>query len=281
MDIWIIRDGEKQGPYPDYEVREKIRRGEWTKETPAWHEGRAEWTQLGEIPLFSEDFDYLPLDLSGPTPEEEEEAYQAERRAVRPPLLPQKPAFMRRFWARWLDLHLYGAAWWWGMWAAGRDIGAALTDLWTLLPMFVPWFALEAILISKFGTTPGKWLLGMGVRQADGSLLTLGQAVRRGLRVLIAGVGFGFSPLSIFCQGISLFTARKLGKPLWDHLGEHVVTVDRLRPVRVVSLVLLYVTALNLQMAIRFPYEVELTGEAFPFLKEQMEKNPPWHMPKR
>jgi hypothetical protein len=34
-------------------------------------------------------------------------------------------------------------------------------------------------------------------------------------------------------------------------------------------------------MAIRFPYEVELTGEAFPFLKEQMEKNPPWHMPKR
>jgi hypothetical protein len=119
------------------------------------------------------------------------------------------------------------------------------------------------------------------VRQADGSLLALGQSIRRALRVMFAGVGLGFSPLSIFCQGLSLFTARKLGKPLWDHLGEHVVTVDRLRPVRVVSLVLLYVTALNLQMAIRFPYEVELTGEAFPFLKEQMEKNPPWHMPKR
>lgn len=289
MDIWIIRDGEKHGPLPDYEVRERIRSRVLTKETPAWHEGRSGWVPLGELPLFEDEFNYIPLDLSGPSPDDEEEnIYLRERKeSSQPPpppvpaTAPGKPVFLRRFWARWLDLHLYAAAWWWAMWWAGRDIGGALNDLWTMVPMYVPWFALEAFLIHRFGTTPGKWLLGLSVRQPDASRLPLGQSVRRSLRVMFAGVGLGFNPLSIFCQGLSLFTARRLGSPLWDHLGGHVVEASPLRPLRVIGLVLFYITALNLQMAITYPYLIERTSEVFPGLKERMEENPPWHMPKR
>jgi uncharacterized RDD family membrane protein YckC len=267
---------------PDYEVRraDSVRSPDEGDPGMARRPGRL--VPLGELPLFEDEFDYVTIDLSEPSPDEEGDEAPRERKEAAPAVMPAgKPAFLRRFWARWLDLHLYAAAWWWAMWWAGRDIGGALNDLWTMVPMYVPWFVLEAWLVHRFGATPGKWLLGLSVRQADGSRLPLGQSLRRAVRVMFAGVGLGYNPLSIFCQGLSLFTARRLGSPLWDHLGGHVVDAAPLRPLRVISLVVFYITALNLQMAITYPYLIERTGEVFPGLKERMEENPPWHMPKR
>jgi hypothetical protein len=98
---------------------------------------------------------------------------------------------------------------------------------------------------------------------------------------MFSGVGFGWGLLAVFCQALSLFTAKRLGAPLWDHSGGHQVIASPLSPFRLVALVVLFAGALQLQMIVVSPYLFEMAGKSFPSLKEQYEKNPPWHLPER
>ena len=280
MEIWIIRDGEKIGPIHDYEVRRKIESAELTRDTPAWHEGLDAWRPLGEIAIFKDEFNWVHLDDldSGPTHEEEEAALLA---AAVPPPLPIGPVLWRRFWARWLDIHVYVAVWWLCMWVSGRQIEAVLNNIWIMVVQLVPWFIVESILIHRFGTTPGKWLLGLRVANTNGTPLSLAAATLRSFRVLVGGVGFGFSLLALFCQTLSYFTAKRLGNALWDHAGGHRVQSRPLVAWRIIVTVCVFFAALQLQMAVIAPYVLKNAAEAFPFLKEELEKTPPWHLPQR
>ncbi len=280
MDIWIIRNGEKVGPIHDYEARRKIESGELTRDTPTWHEGLDAWRPLGEIAIFKDEFNWVHHDDldSGPTHEEEEAALLA---AATPPPLPIGPVLWRRFWARWLDIHVYVAVWWLSMWVSGRQIEAVLNNIWIMVVQLVPWFIVESILIHRFGTTPGKWLLGLRVANTNGTPLSLAAATLRSFRVLVGGVGFGFSLLALFCQTLSYFTAKRLGNALWDHAGGHRVQSRPLVAWRIIVAVCVFLAALQLQMAVIAPYVLKNAAEAFPFLKEELEKTPPWHLPQR
>ncbi len=274
MDIWIIREGEKVGPLHDFEIRRKIETGELPHSTAAWHEGLTAWKPLDEIEIFSREFELVTQPIS-PASDPFSSA------PTTPPPLPVKTFYLRRFWARWFDLSLYSAFWWLGMWIARQDIGAAWLNQWVMLSQFIPWFIVEALLLHSFSTTPGKWLLGLRVVNRDGSRLDLAASTRRSLRVVFTGIGFGWGLLAVFCQVLSLFTAKRLGTTLWDHAGGHQVTARPLNPFRILTLVLLFFGALQLQMAIISPYVFELVGQTFPELKMEYEKNPPWHLPKR
>lgn len=276
MDIWIIQDGEKTGPIHDFEVRRKIENGELPASTPAWHEGLDAWRPLVEIDLFSREFD---KPASAPDSPYAPPA-QAPDQPVPPPL-PDQPHLVRRFWARWLDLYLYAGVWWIAMWLAGRDIGMILQHQWIILLHYVPWFVLETFLLHRFGTTPGKWLLGLKVVNHDGSLLSLAASTRRCARVLFIGLGFGWGILALICQAMSWITTKRLGRPLWDHAGGHRLEATPLSPFRLVAYVFILISALQLQMIVVAPFVMETAGKAFPSLKEQFEKNPPWHLPKR
>jgi uncharacterized RDD family membrane protein YckC len=273
MDIWIIRDGEKTGPLHDFEIRKKIESGELPASTPAWHEGLDSWKPLDKIPIFSREFEAkepppLPTAVD-PAPKPGQSAASRET------------FYIRRFWARWLDLTLYSGLWWLGLWAVGQDIEATLVNPWVMFLRYVPWFALEAVLIHKYATTPGKWLLGLRVTNRNHSLLDLGEAIRRSLRVMFTGVGFGWSILAVFCQALSIFTARRLGDTLWDHTGGHQVTAESLNPFRIIALVFLFAGGLLLQMIVVFPYAAEIGAKQNPELRDTYEKVLPYMLPKR
>jgi uncharacterized RDD family membrane protein YckC len=270
MDIWIIQDGEKKGPIRDYEIRGRIRDGILTGDTPAWHEGLDSWKTLGGLPLFAGEFERRDAE---PVPMAEPGSRQT------PPPVPAQARLIRRFWARWFDLYLYAGVWWFAMWAAGRDIGATLANPWIILFLYVPWFALEAVLLQRFGTTPGKWLLGLRVVNDDGSLLGTPAAIRRCLRVMFLGIGFGWGVLSLICQLLSVFTTRRLGRPLWDHVGGHHLEAAPLHPLRLAAYVAGLFAALQLQMIVVAPHVMENMGRMFPEMREHFEKNPPWHLP--
>jgi len=275
MDIWIIQNGEKLGPIHDFDVRKKIEHGELPAATPAWHEGLAAWKPLVEIDLFAREFD-RPIEVQpppfAPTVEDPERP--------EPTPLSATPVLLRRFWARWFDLYLFSGTWWIVLWATGRDIEATLLNPWAMLFQYVPWFVLEAFLLHRLATTPGKWLLGLTVLNDNGTRLNPTDASRRAARVLFIGLGFGWGPLSLVCQILALFNAKRLGRPLWDHAGGHRVTVAPLHPLRIVAYVILLFTALQLQMIVVAPYVFDAAGKTFPSLKEQFDKNPPWHLPK-
>lgn len=278
MEVWLIRNGEKSGPFHDYEIRQKISTGDIAPEVPSWHEGLAGWLPISQVELFKKEFDSKPALPKIPEPTLE---ISEPTTRFSPPPLPQTPKIGRRFWARWLDINLYCAVWWLAMWAAGRDIEACLSNAWIMIPQLVPWFILEAFLIHRYGTTLGKSLLGLSVENQDGSKLSLPLSTRRSLRVLVAGIGFGFSFVAIICQVLSLITTIRIGKPLWDHLGNHRVASKPIGPARIISVVVLFMIAVQLQMAVLAPFYTKIAVEAFPELKPQLEANPPWHLPQR
>lgn len=276
MDIWIIQNGEKIGPIHDFEVRKKIEAGELSSDTPAWHAGLSAWQALGEIDLFTREFD-----LPGHRPEDAQPSFQdvTEPEPDAPPPLPAQPHLIRRFWARWFDLYLFAGFWWIGMWAAGRDIGGTLSNPWIILFQYIPWFVLETILLHRLGTTPGKWLLGIRVLNDDGTALNLKQATLRSSRVIFLGIGFGWGILALICQAIAYFTTRRLGRPLWDHAGGHRLGITPLHPLRIVVYVIVLFAALQLQMIVIAPYVMDQMKTTFPAFSEYFEENPPWHLP--
>lgn len=277
MEVWIILDGEKVGPFHDFEIRRRISTGELAATTPAWHEGLSAWKSLVEIPIFTREFELV-------SPPDESRTSEAESPSAdpspTPPPLPIEPVFLRRFWARWLDLSLYAGVWWIGMWAAGQDIGAVLINPWVMFFRFIPWFALEAVLIQRFATTPGKWLLGLRVLNHDGSHLDLAASSRRSMRVLFSGIGFGFSFLAAFCQILSLVVSKRLGTTLWDAAGNHKVTAVPPAPAKLVAVVLGYGIAIALQLAVLLPDIADQQIRMNPELKETFEKYRTWGLPR-
>ncbi|MCF7675845.1 MAG: RDD family protein [Akkermansiaceae bacterium] len=282
MELWLILDGEKSGPFQDYEIRSRIAAGELTRETPVWQQGMAGWRTLDEISLFAGEFERI--DQGG---EDDEPSFGETSPARRvtdragPPPLPVAPAFARRFWARWLDIQTYLAVWWLGMWVCGRPIDAALNSVVLMVVQLVPWFILEAILLSRFGTTPGKWLLGLSVENMDGSRLSLGAATLRSFRVMIGGIGFGWGLLALVCQAFSFYTARRLGRPLWDYAGGHQVRVGPLIGWRIAGVAVGMSIAVLLQMAVISPYILDHAAENSRAIEEVLEKIPFWHQPER
>ena len=168
---------------------------------------------------------------------------------------------LRRFWARWFDLHLFGLVWWGGMRLAGHDLAGLMTDMWMLVWQMLPWFAIEALLIHLWGTTPGKALLGVKVRQADGRPLAIGPSVWRALRVWTLGVGLGMPLMVILCQGLSFWVTRRVGRPLWDTAGDHRVSVAQVSTVRVVVFAGLFILLVALRTAVLMPAIEEIYGE--------------------
>ncbi len=276
MDIWLIRSGVKTGPFPDYEIRRKVERGELDADARIWYDGLPEWTEISKVDLFKDEFTDKPRGSLRPYLRNTWSGRRAAR--TNPGKMPKRH-LGRRFWARWLDLTIYSALWWLGMYLAGRDIGSAIRNPWLLLPMYIPWFTLEAWLLHRYGRTPGKWLMGLRVSNEDGSELPLKAAVWRSLRVMVTGVGFGWGMLSVLCQAMSWFTARRIGKPIWDFLGNHKVSAEPLNPFKIVGLVIGFIVAANLQMAVRGPHEREAIIEVFPEMEKHMEKHDDWYFP--
>lgn len=292
MEIWIIQDGDKRGPFQEYEIRRLFEDGKIDADTRLWHAHLDAWRPLREV----EGLKHLAEEIRAAEIEQPAEEPAAPAKESATPPLPKrqdqeeqeaqettKPHLVRRFWARWFDLCGYSALWWLLMWVSGRDIAQLFSQPWVMLLLYVPWFAVEAWLIHRFSTTPGKWLLGIKVINEDGTPLDLGMSVARSVRVLFMGIGFGLQPLALICQGISWITARKSGRPLWDRAGHHLVDVRPLSVGPVVACAILLMSFLWLESIVLLPHYlpdmIQLMEQHFPDAAQQMRDQPPWHLP--
>lgn len=127
-----------------------------------------------------------------------EELSRLERAGVwlQPPAadsLPFAPCPWRRFLARTLDralltLLVLGLPSLVLRWRPGEGL------LWELFQNYLIWglqFLAEPLLLSTWGTTPGKWIFGLRVRNAAGGKLTFWEAVRRLGSIFRCGEGYG------------------------------------------------------------------------------------------
>lgn len=144
----------------------------------------------------------------------------------------------------------------WDETGTGRRFLARMMDMYLVLlvPMFIlkdmTWYdtlpipygiqmvlilaVVEPVLLTLFGTTPGKWLMRIRIFHQDGRKLTLLEAIKRTWLVLILGIGFGIPILSDVCAYCGWKTVEDGKQVLWDRISGSVVDVKKEKPWRLV-----------------------------------------------
>jgi len=174
---------------------------------------------------------------------------------VAEPALNERRAFLggvhhpwRRFFARWVDTVAIGVP---AGFAIGVGIGLLshylpalsilLRDhplLWTVIGL-AAWAPIEALLVSATGTTPGKWLFGIRILDAESNArLSLGGAFKRTILALAQGCGAALPVLSLITALCAYQRLTRTGTTLWDASTEAKVTHTKWTPVRATACVL-------------------------------------------
>jgi uncharacterized RDD family membrane protein YckC len=159
----------------------------------------------------------------------------------------------RRFVARIIDLHMARAVLVGGLAMADRDrawdfMFPALTVVF-LAP--VAWVFLEACFLVIAGTTPGRAMLGLRVRDRDGALLTFRAALKRSVLVWAAGSGLGLPmqfllPPAQWAMGFHQYQTQ--GETIWDRTAGSRVEHRVVPPFGIVALVFAIVAWLGVSM---------------------------------
>lgn len=139
------------------------------------------------------------------------------QKAVQQDVQPRLHAPWRRFFARAIDLSLYEMTWMViltdaGMCATGNRGVTLLNTLLSLLTMLL----LEPLLLHTAGTTTGKWLLGLSIRNVNGAKLRYSEAFARTAWLIWRGFG---AEIPIYCwvRLYKSYRAEEKGEPLdWE-----------------------------------------------------------------
>lgn len=128
----------------------------------------------------------------------------------------------RRLFARLLDDFLYTTVWvLFGLLVIHKSPATDTGAAWTTLAGFVSvllMVLIEPLFLSTWGTTPGKWLLGLSVRNNTGQKLSYGEAFYRTVQALWYGIGF-WLPVYNLVRGYKCYYDCTDGKTLeweWD-----------------------------------------------------------------
>jgi branched-subunit amino acid transport protein AzlD len=75
---------------------------------------------------------------------------------------------------------------------------------------------IEALSISLFGGTPGKALMGISVRKANGARLNIGSSVTRSVRAVVQGLALGIPIIALITHGAAFSYVKEHGTTGWD-----------------------------------------------------------------
>lgn len=236
MDVYVLKEGRRTGPYQPFRLREMLEEGTLTPLDVVWHEGMENWQALGDteslrgvlrkeetttvLPELAEDAPPVPRRV----PEELTLEVLRARRALA----------WRRFFARQIDIMLgiavvvpaAAALQWTDYWSALVPDGWAM-----LLAPAAVWIVLEALQLHLLGWTPGRLVLGLRVESKDGGRVSLWQGLKRSALVWAGGLAFGLRlghllPVVQWIYGFWSF--QKHGQTLWDQSAGTVVNAVRL-----------------------------------------------------
>lgn len=86
------------------------------------------------------------------------------------------------------------------------------------------WVFVEAIMLSTWGTTPGKWIFRITLRDSNGEKLTFPNALKRSILVFFNGVGIGLPIVFLVASILSYIDFSRKGITNWDNMGKYVIS---------------------------------------------------------
>lgn len=223
MQIHVQKDFGTHGPYSLEELQDLIQKGRFKYEDLAWVDGTPEWAPISQIPgIYSRPAPFFPDELA------------QDGSQVRPWV---------RFWARSVDTILITVMVYVPLeFLIPAEMNWRGADRLVTLIAMLFWIPIEAILLSSFGTTPGKALLRVKVTNKDGTNLSFSQALSRSVGVWLRGEAIGIFPLAtIVANLIAYRTLRDTGATSWDRNGRFLVTHRTIGVFRVGVVIFFYV----------------------------------------
>ena len=101
-------------------------------------------------------------------------------------------------------------------------------------------------MLSTIGTTPGKALLNIRLRNEDGSRLSYTSALTRSAKVAIMGQGVGIPIIALVTHICAYNRLTQHGITSWDESGRHVIAHKEINILRIIILALILVGFLAL-----------------------------------
>lgn len=221
--VWYYSaNGEaRSGPVAEKALRELFESGAIEPSTLVWRDGMPDWAQLDRATGWSRQPAALPPLVPAPVP------------PVIPPVIPAAPADTawsdaphpwRRYFSRSADYVVVGLPVLvllfiplFAIFGTGSPAMKLLSNAFVCQFLLVCLFPFsEAFLLSTWGFTPTRALMGIHIRNADGSKLSYGRALQRSWRVALQGEGLGL-PLVVLFTNVAAYNYLKDSKATtWD-----------------------------------------------------------------
>ncbi len=258
MDIYWIKDKQRCGPSTVPDVISQLQVGELTPETLGWHAGCPKWLPLRELPALA---DFLNKDAAAQEPEGDAPAAPPAEESEASAELPATPAAAKdeadegsrrvylprpvaRLLARLVDCALYAVLY--GAVISLRGIPYDASLLLSVNPLlWLPLMVLEAWMLSTWGTTPGKALMGIRITTfGDVPRLSFLRALMRSCMVFCFGMGLMIPYLMPIMLAFEYWMLRQRGITPWDARNstlptqKHAATPSRY----LLAVILLYVS---------------------------------------
>jgi len=112
--------------------------------------------------------------------------------------------------------------------------------------------ALEAFCISQFGTTPGKALMGIRIRNIIGSRLSFRSSLKRSALAMLAGMGLGIPLISLITQFICARTLSEDGYVFWDRVDSLQYQTQVVGAWRWIFALVIYIVCRTLDLAMNY-----------------------------
>ena len=180
--------------------------------------------------------------------------YAPAAAAAAPPVHP-----WLRFWARVCDMWLLGLAITVFLAVVGFDlVPRFLLNTLSLLMMTV----IEAVCLSCWGTTPGKYLFNITVLDRAGRRLGFGDAYGRSFAVFLKGMGMGLFIIPLITQIVGYVRLSNRGITSWDENGGFRVAHGPVGAGRAVAAVLTMFLTFSLTVAVFVAAELDAQQDA-------------------
>lgn len=151
-----------------------------------------------------------------------------------------------RYWARIFDIYLFSVLGGTLLGLLYPELLERTSDILLGVVVLLSWAVVESILLSVAGTTPGKSLLKIHIRRADGTEIGFRDALTRSLLVWWRGMGVGIPLISLFTLMTAYTNLTTQGMTSWDRDSGFVITHDEVGWTRVVCLVTFFVIFLGI-----------------------------------
>jgi uncharacterized RDD family membrane protein YckC len=233
------KDGRQHGPVDEETVRGMFASGELSARTLVWKKDMSDWQPAGDVAWFVSR-GLVPPPVVAPPP------YRADGppagsavSAAYEPSGPQVRPWVR-YWARMTDILMFSVLF---GFVAGFVYPSVMTINGFVLGMvlvFVYMF-IEPIMLSSWGSTPGKELFKIRLRRHDGEKLSFSDAMGRSLRVWSWGEGLGIPVVTLITNYISYRQLVETGRTSWDRRGSFAYSHQIVGPARTAAAVVFFV----------------------------------------